>query len=121
MKPLALVAAVCQEPENDSPQDVDIDIDFVLGACQNLLILDDELQVCRFAHPSVQEYLEDHCWSAEQANGIVAKVCLLLLQRSNYWKDGRWDTLRIMREHQGCEWSFHYGEHKLCLKSRELG
>ena len=55
MKPSPLVAAARQEPENDNPQDVDIDIDFVLAACQNLLIVDDELQVCRFAHLSVQE------------------------------------------------------------------
>jgi ankyrin repeat protein len=87
MSPSELVAAVCQDPENDEPQVIDIDMDFVLGACRNLLLVDRELNVCRFAHLSVQEYFEEHCWSTSQANGLAAKVCLLLLNSPDHWEE----------------------------------
>jgi ankyrin repeat protein len=87
LSPSTLIAAVCQDPEDDGPQPVDIDIDIVLDACHNLLSLDSELNVCRFAHLSVQEYFEQHRWSTSLANGLVGKVCLLLLNHPNYWID----------------------------------
>ncbi|OCK73447.1 hypothetical protein K432DRAFT_340288, partial [Lepidopterella palustris CBS 459.81] len=79
-----LVAAVCQDPDSDEPKGVDIDIHFVLHACRNLLVVDERLNSCRFAHLSVQEYFEDH-WSAHQANGLVARVCLSLLNYPDHW------------------------------------
>jgi ankyrin repeat protein len=87
LSPSTLIAAVCQDPEDDEPRPVDIDIDIVLDACHNLLSLDSELNVCRFAHLSVQEYFEQHRWSTSQANGLVGKVCLLFLNHPNYWID----------------------------------
>lgn len=88
-----LIAAVCQDPEDDEPQPVDIDIEIVLDACHNLLSVDSELNVCRFAHLSVQEYFEQHRCSTSQANGLVGKVCLLLLNHPKYWKDQEiWDS-----------------------------
>jgi ankyrin repeat protein len=74
-----LVAAVCQDPETDLIDSVDIDISYILDACHNLLVIDQQLGVCRLSHLSVQEYLEDHRWSHSQANTLVAKVCLILL------------------------------------------
>jgi ankyrin repeat domain-containing protein 50 len=80
-----LVAAVCQDPEDDGTQVIDIDIHFVLDACSNLLVVDPQLGVCRFSHLSVQEYFEDH-WDTNQTNGIVAKVCLSLLNYPGNWE-----------------------------------
>lgn len=73
-----LVAGVCQDPDTDLVNPVDIDIDVVLDACQNLLVVDSQLDICRFSHLSVQEFLEKH-WSYQEANGLIAKVCLSLL------------------------------------------
>jgi hypothetical protein len=58
LRPLAadeLVAAVCQDPDSDAVQPVDIDIGFVLRACRNLVVLDPEKKTCGFSHLSVQE------------------------------------------------------------------
>ena len=78
LSPAALVAGVCQDPNTDVVDAVDIDIDFVLDACQNLIVVDSQLNICRFSHLSVQEYLEKH-WSYHDANALIAKVCLSLL------------------------------------------
>ncbi|KAJ9634602.1 hypothetical protein H2199_008885 [Coniosporium tulheliwenetii] len=81
LPPELLVAAVCQDPETAGADsvDTDIDINFVLAACCNLLVIDPELQVCRFSHLSVQEYLETHRLMPIQAEDFVARVCLRLL------------------------------------------
>ncbi|KAI9783442.1 MAG: hypothetical protein M1816_001366 [Peltula sp. TS41687] len=74
-----LVAAVCQDPETDAVDElIDIDIDYVLDVCRNLLVVD-QSQFCRFSHLSVQEYLEEHRWSRSQANGLVGKKAGLVL------------------------------------------
>jgi ankyrin repeat protein len=79
-----LVAAVCQNPEKDTIQSIDIDINFVLKACHNLIAVDQELQVCRFLHASITKYFEENHWNSSQTNGHVAKVCLLLLNDSGH-------------------------------------
>ena len=115
LSPSTLIAAVCQDPEDDEPRPVDIDIDIVLDACHNLLSLDSELNVCRFAHLSVQEYFEQHRWSTSQANGLVGKVCLLLLNHPNYWIDQERLNRYICYEECTCEdcthtrWDFEEG------------
>ena len=75
-----LIAAVCQDPEDDKIQPIDpgMDMDFVLGACHNLLVVGLD-GICRFSHLSVQEYFEERHWTPTQANGTVAKTCLSLL------------------------------------------
>jgi ankyrin repeat protein len=81
LRPEQLVAAVCQDPENDSFTEIYVDIGFVLKACNNLLVVD--LQgICRFSHLSVQEYLEEKVWTISQANSYVAKICLMALNDS---------------------------------------
>ena len=81
ISPTGLVAAVCQDSTTDDIQDVDIDINFVLGSCQNLLKIEStkEADICRFAHLSVQEYLEKSHWDPTQTNSLVSEVCLIIL------------------------------------------
>jgi ankyrin repeat protein len=79
LKAAELVAAVCQDPELDSVQPVDVDIEFVRRACRNLLVVNPKEGTCGFSHLSVQEYFETRVWSASQAHGLVAKTCLTLL------------------------------------------
>lgn len=79
LSPAELIGAICQDPETDNLNEVDVTIDFVLGACRNLLTVDKQLDVCKFSHLSVQEYCETRHWSQIQANTVVAKVCLSLL------------------------------------------
>jgi len=81
LSPEKLIAAVCQDPENDSFTETYVTIDFVLKACHNLLVVDLE-GICRFSHLSVQEYLEEIVWTTGQANSYVAKVCLVALNDS---------------------------------------
>lgn len=79
LSPAELIGAICQDPETENLKEVDVTIDFVLGACRNLLTVDKQLDVCKFSHLSVQEYCETRHWSQSQANTAVAKVCLSLL------------------------------------------
>jgi ankyrin repeat protein len=78
LKSHELVAAVCQDPDGDDIQPVDIDIDFVLYACRNLLVVDPQLDTCGFSHLSAQEYLESRAWSLSQAHAHAAKACLVM-------------------------------------------
>ena len=84
LSPAELVAAVCQDPDSDEVEEVDInDINSVLEACQNLLTVDSKLKTCRFPHLSVQEYFEENHWSSSKTNALVAKVCLSLLHHDS--------------------------------------
>ena len=83
LSPAELVAAVCQDPDTDEIDEIDININIVLGACQNLLVVDQESNVCRFSHLSVQEYFETYHWSSGEGDCLVGKVCLLLLINNN--------------------------------------
>ena len=81
ISPAMLVFVVCQDPTTDKVDVVDIDIDFVLESCQNLLKVEPGRfdQVCRFSHLSVQEYLENTHWNQIQTNVLMAQVCLIIL------------------------------------------
>ncbi|KAH0538447.1 hypothetical protein FGG08_004945 [Glutinoglossum americanum] len=113
-----LVAAVCQDPETDEIDHVDIDISIVLAACCNLLVVDQELRVCRFSHLSVQEYFEKHHWNQSQANGLVAKVCLSMLNdpiQQNlgpeaHGQDGN-DGIRGVVQYARIHWATHVQGH----------
>jgi hypothetical protein len=86
LSPEQLVAAVCQDPDKDKPDHkVDFDINFVFGAYQNLLVVDEAQNVCRFSHLSVREYFERNHWDADQANVLVVKVCLVMLNHRDHW------------------------------------
>ncbi|KAJ4291737.1 hypothetical protein N0V90_009632 [Kalmusia sp. IMI 367209] len=76
-----LVEAVCQDPDNDGANAVDVNEVYVLGACQNLVVVDTD-GFCRFSHLSVEEYLADNApWSALESRQLISKVCL----RSLIW------------------------------------
>ena len=84
LPPALLVAAVCQDPDSDEVIEVDIDSEIVLQACHNLLVVDSQLNVCKFSHLSVQEYFESHLWTQSEANRAAGQVCLSLLNDANY-------------------------------------
>ena len=115
LSPAALVAGVCQDPNTDVVDAVDIDIDFVLDACQNLIVVDSQLNICRFSHLSVQEYLEKH-WSSHDANALIAKVCLSLLndpiqqKRDTESQDGNKEFNDIVR-YARFFWANHVQDH----------
>ena len=58
----------------------------LLKVCQNLLILDERLNVFRFAHLSVEEYLETQQIKVD-SHTEIAKVCLSLVCSSRSWAD----------------------------------
>ncbi|KAK2784701.1 hypothetical protein FQN52_008929 [Onygenales sp. PD_12] len=88
-----LVAAACQNPEEDKPSPVnDMDINYVLDACRNLIVVDRQSDVCRLSHLSVREYFEEHHWNSSRSNGNVAKVCLSLLNDPDNWDLADTDT-----------------------------
>lgn len=73
LSPKELVAAVCQSSEGLVPHDLDIDTEFVLDACHNLVVIMDS--TCRFLHLSVQEYLESHDWPNKPGDQLLGAVC----------------------------------------------
>lgn len=86
----ALVAVVCQDPEDDKTQQPPrmMSIDFVLDACRNLVVSDRRTNVCRLSHLSAREYFKENHWSIDHANVTLAKVCLLLLNDLTNWGQG---------------------------------
>jgi ankyrin repeat protein len=92
LHPEELVLAVYQDPAGDFEFEVDIDIDYILEACHNLIVVAHESRngssdeggtthslVCRFSHLSVQEYLEQNHWSKDDCHTIAACTCLRYL------------------------------------------
>ena len=58
--------------------DGDISIDSLLDLCNNLVVYDESLNVFRFAHLSVREFLEQNQGFGELSCDIVAAECCLL-------------------------------------------
>jgi hypothetical protein len=81
LSPEELVAAVCQSSDGLVPHDLDIDTEFVLEACHNLVVIMGS--TCRFSHLSVQEYLESHDWPNKLDDQLLGAVCLHLLMASD--------------------------------------
>jgi hypothetical protein len=63
----------------------DLDEDLLLEICRHLLVIDPNRGVWTPSHLSVIEYFEEHHWSQEDANCLVASVCLLLLNDLNFY------------------------------------
>ncbi|KAI5839362.1 hypothetical protein DFP73DRAFT_634572 [Morchella snyderi] len=53
--------------------------DKVIQLCHNLVIWDEQLNVMRFAHLSVFEFLEKKTWSVSSGHTLAAEVCLQLM------------------------------------------
>ena len=79
-----------------------ITIDILLKICQNLLIFDKQLNVFRFAHLSVDEYLEEKLDNVE-SHSEIAKVCLSLLCTPSSWDS--YD--KTLRTEEGCSGNRH--------------
>ncbi|KAJ9218119.1 hypothetical protein DTO166G4_510 [Paecilomyces variotii] len=79
----ALLAAVWQEPGNNRVSKPQLDIQFVLNACHNLLVIDPVTRRCYFAHLSIREYFEENYPLIGQPHIVLTKVCLLLLIDDN--------------------------------------
>lgn len=76
----------------------------VFDICQNLVVLDNRLQVLRFAHFSVQEFLLKQFNSEEEHTG-VAEVCLDALV-NHTTRSSLPQTLAIM-DYATCNWGDH--------------
>ena len=114
-----LVAAVRQDPNAAAVTDVDdgLDIDIILSACRNLLVVDSHTNTCRFSHLSVQEYFEQHHWSQSQAHAIIGTVCLLLLRnedlckRDYNWQKNEYDGVLEILHYARLHWPTHIQRH----------
>ena len=120
LSPAELVAAVCQDPDTDEIDAVDVDIGFVLESCQNLLTIDRERGRIRFSHLSVQEYFETHHWNYSEVNGLTAKVCLTLLNHCTLIKKRdtqpmnqgtRNDSIDHLAKYARLYWAAHIRDH----------
>lgn len=91
LKPQELVAATelnpsstppDQLPPDQPPPEPSLDVELVIQVCGGLILLDQELDVMRFAHLSVQEYLETrkNTWGTIDAQCFVSEGCLWTLQ-----------------------------------------
>ena len=116
LSPAELVAAICQDPDTNEIDEVDIKINLVLDACQNLLVVDQNSNVCRFSHLSVQEYFETHHSRFCETDCLVGKVCLSLLINNSTTptqavdttkKEGRDKSALDLLEYACINWSTH--------------
>lgn len=77
--------AVSQDPNGGEVRyHSEVDEDLLLGLCCNLLVIDSQLDVWRFSHLSVAEYLEEHQLSANQAHLDIGRICLYWLVDKAY-------------------------------------
>ena len=77
-----LEAAVSQDPLCSAICPVeDINAEYILGACQNLLVhlKIEDVDEFRFAHLSVREYLEIHLAATSLSHAFVGRICLTVL------------------------------------------
>lgn len=81
LSPNELVAAACQSCDGLVDFDPDVNIEFLLEACHNLVVVIGS--TCRFSHLSVQEYLETNSWPNKPDDELLGAVCLHLLIASN--------------------------------------
>lgn len=87
LTPEELVVAVCQNTQHFNDLDPDVDINFVLECCRNLVVVapssasaqEADGSICRFSHLSVHEYLEDHTWDNKPDKSLPGVVCLRFL------------------------------------------
>jgi hypothetical protein len=105
----AVIAEVSESGEFSRKLEGQISAATILKCCQNFLILDESLGVFRFAHLSVEEYLETKLELTDvESHTYIADVCISLLCDRNYWD--RYD--KILETWQG-----HYKDRHLLLYS----
>jgi ankyrin repeat protein len=103
---------------------VQLSAENVLDLCSDFLIIDAELDVFRFAHLSVREFLEDlEGYDSERNNALTAQCCLRYLSTSTVLDmttmlPTRKDFLNDFHEYACLYWPFHlHGsrDHRLCF------
>ncbi|KAI5839132.1 hypothetical protein DFP73DRAFT_502190, partial [Morchella snyderi] len=108
-KPEAIMQSLTLNPQNPSPEKEYFEwtLPKVLSACQNLVIHDEKLKTLRFAHFSVQEYLQRQP-DFESPNGHeeMATLCLTTLmyreeEQRLYFHSGLLDYCDM-------NWAFHF-------------
>lgn len=73
-----LLAAVCQDPNDDTIFPVDIEFDYILDSCQSLCVVIDN--IIRFSHLSVEDYLRrSPSWTFQESQELLISVCLNVL------------------------------------------
>lgn len=81
----ASVIALRLSSDPSKAEGAGVDIDVILKLCHNLVVVDNQLNVVRFAHLSVQEFLEVNGWDAILTNSMAAEVCLSFLLEPEKW------------------------------------
>lgn len=99
-----------------------LDADVVFRLCHNLLTLDRQLNIVRFAHLSVREFLEKHHFSAVDANSMAAEFCFSILTDRVYGVERPEPKLRLPNhpatEYATLYWPTHV---QLCLNQQTSG
>lgn len=80
LAPNALIEAISLTGTPDRRQALTLPT--LLDICHNLIVLDKQLGILRFAHFSVHEFLRDK-YSVKEGNAGLADVCLTLLMESD--------------------------------------
>ena len=74
-----LKAAVSQGPSQNTVLSVDLEQEYILEACQNLLVYDAKLDKFGFSHLSVREYPEKHLFTTARSHAYAGKICSMVL------------------------------------------
>lgn len=93
-----------------SIQPPNLDKDTILRFCNNLVTWDSKLDVLRFAHRSVQEFLEETSFKITDAHAMAAETCLwvLCLPNQTTGPTGTWIKTDNQVESYYAE---HWGHH----------
>ncbi|GLB10584.1 hypothetical protein AtubIFM57258_006992 [Aspergillus tubingensis] len=75
VSPEYIVTAVQFLEDRNAPEE-EININTLLGLCQNLLVIDESTGYLRFPHASVVEFIEKELWDTRAAYCYAAKACL---------------------------------------------
>ncbi|RYP50136.1 hypothetical protein DL768_004253 [Monosporascus sp. mg162] len=74
MSPTELIFAVCQDLNTDYVQDPYVDMEYILDACQNLLLVNKHENACRLSHLSVYEYFQAHQLGIGSSHSLMAET-----------------------------------------------
>lgn len=120
LSPAELIMAISVDSDNNLTQPLPLDKETILRFCNNLVIWDRELDVVRFAHRSVQEFLEETSFTITDAHAMVAETCLRVLclpNQLNRHERGAWAKMDGQAEpYYDEQWGHHI---RLCGQQPE--
>lgn len=109
LSPVELVAgsAIALQMESASPRvgNDDVDIELIIDICHNLVVVDQQLDVVRFAHLSVLEYLEKRQWDAVTIHTMAVEVCIYTLNDPAAHSQWLHEEFLYYSTHR---WSYHF-------------